>query len=1515
MGKSKWVIAAVMMIAAVASALTPYNQNYERKIVNGFEVIKGERPAIDLNKVPAEAYEPGKLTVKFKEGYTLSTEERYIKPSTKGFAEVGIASVDQVNKSVGAQQFDRKFYSLLEIPAGTIHSVEQHRSRHEAWGFHRVYEIEIPLNQDVIAAVKQYAALPEVEYAEPVYKKALHEPTEVGPAVYDNNTPIQGELPSKGSKWTPNDTYLSPNQWHYYNYGQTIGTSAGVAGCDSRALAAWDIEKGNPNFVTAIIDQGIDFDHPDIAANMWSGRGWNFTNNSSTINPGDHGSHVAGVVSGVTNNGIGIAGLAGGDGTANTGSKVMSCQVFDSSNGGFDLAMIWSADQGASISQNSWGYTSTGVYEQSVLDAIDYFNANGGGTGLIGGITIFASGNDNLLDQARYPGYYSGAMAVAGHDNKGDRYTSSNTGDYIEITAPAVNVYSCNRTGGYMLMTGTSMACPHVSGAAAMIVANTEGILTAPDLRFILSEAVWDIYATETSPTYAGKLGKGALDASAALTMAQEYKGGVPMPGSFTATTASQSQINLAWTKNEHNDNVLIAWAPDGQAIGTPVNGTVYSVGQAVPGGGTVLYYSNGTSYSHTALTSGTGYDYKIWSRAMAERQDSQGEWYQVGTYSNSRTAGATTQYGTFYLPFTENFNASTSLPGGWTIVDIQGGGQVWQFGTHASGLSTTGGSSGNYAFLNSDAYGSGKTQNTDLVTPLIDMTGYSSITLSFTHYYRHYTGTSATLSYSINGGSSWTVIQTWTASNTNPTAFNQVIAALANQANVKLKWNFTGTYGYYWDFDNVSITGTTAVPATPTLLTPANGTNTTNRRPAFDWTDSSGATSYTIQVDNNSNFSSPEIQQSPTVSNYTPTADLALGTYYWRVLATNTNGSSAYTSAWTVNIGSVPAVPTLATPTNGSTTTDTTPTFDWNDVSGATAYTIQVDNNSDFSSPEIQQSPTVSTYTPGTALAAGTYYWRVLATNAYGSSAYSSSWSVIIGTVPATPTLLSPANGTNTTNRRPAFDWSDSSGATSYTIQVDNNSDFSSPEISQSPTVSNYTPTADLALGTYYWRVLATNTYGSSVYTSSWSLNIGSAPAVPTLATPTNGSTTTDTTPTFDWNDVSGATAYTIQVDNNSDFSSPEIQQSPTVSEYTPGTAMADGTYYWRVLATNAYGSSAYSSSWSLIVQAPAPNIALSTAQINTTAAPEATDTDSFNINNTGTADLNYTLSQAYVSKGAKADITVHSNDFTTFPGTGYTNSNWVSNAGAARVTAPGSTITGVLTSPAFDGTVCSALYLDFTQNFSFRNGSYCRVEYFNGSSWAEIYYEGAANNITAQHIEIPVLSANMQLRFTGYMTKAGQNAYWEIDNIVVSGPEAGPSYSWLTINSSTTGTVAASGSNTINLTCNAAGLVEGTYNANITVASNDPDEPSKVLPVQFVVLQTTIIPGVPSNVVTSVVGTDIQLDWDVAADATSYDVYASDDPYGTFTFVTNVSTNQYVAPYTDAKKFWYIISKNATK
>lgn len=203
-----------------------------------------------------------------------------------------------------------------------------------------------------------------------------------------------------------------------------------------------------------------------------------------------------------------------------------------------------------------------------------------------------------------------------------------------------------------------------------------------------------------------------------------------------------------------------------------------------------------------------------------------------------------TTLCGIYSLPFTETFSGTT-IPTCWSQVDHQGNGQVWQFGSFSSPTPVPA-LTGNYAYLNSDGYGSGNSQNADLVTPTIDMSGYSAVNLQFSHFFRQYTGSSGTLSYSINNGSTWTIIQTYTTTTANPATFNQAIAAVAGQSAVKFKWNYTGTFGYCWGVDNISITGTGAItlavtPSNQNVTSPAGTTPFTVTTTAA-WTTASDA-------------------------------------------------------------------------------------------------------------------------------------------------------------------------------------------------------------------------------------------------------------------------------------------------------------------------------------------------------------------------------------------------------------------------------------------------------------------------------------------------------------------------------------------------------------------------------------------------------------------------------------------------------------------------------------------------
>ena len=306
------------------------------------------------------------------------------------------------------------------------------------------------------------------------------------------------------------------------------------------------------------------------------------------------------------------------------------------------------------------------------------------------------------------------------------------------------------------------------------------------------------------------------------------------------------------------------------------------------------------------------------------------------GTYYGQELT-FTTLCGIYSLPFNETFS-STTIPGCWSQVDNQGNGQVWAFGT-ITGQSPNPSLSGNYAYLNSDAYGSGNSQNADLVSPTLDLTAFTNVTLQFQHYYKHYTGSSAKLYYSINGGSTWTLIQSWTSSSTsNPTSFSQVIAAVAGQSQVKFKWNYTGSYAYYWAIDNVQITGTSS---NTLAVTPINQNVTS---PA-------GNTSFTVTSNTSwlatSNASWCTVTPSGTGNGTAVAAYDANATASTRVASITVTGTGAPTIIVTVTQSGV--TPTLTvSPLNqnvtapaGSTSFNVTSNADWTAVSSESWCTV----------------------------------------------------------------------------------------------------------------------------------------------------------------------------------------------------------------------------------------------------------------------------------------------------------------------------------------------------------------------------------------------------------------------------------------------------------------------------------------------------------------------------------------------------------------------------------------------
>lgn len=675
-------------IAMVALALTGCSDS--------LSTIDSSEGKADIT-IPSDA-EAGELLIKFAPEMSSILDQAQMSKTRSGMAtRSGIPSTDEVLDILGSYSFERVF----PVDANT-------EARTREAGLHLWYTVKFDKSTDLKAAAERLKQLGEVTKVQTNgrIKRAYNTDSK---RIYLSDKALQQKATRAAASGEPDDPGFA-YQWHYRNLGagnygfeNLNDNQAGAeAGCDVNAVEAWKTCVGDPSIIVAVLDEGVMYTHPDLAPNMWCNpgetsqgakadgdgngyegdlHGYNFVEESGNItwsdaNDSGHGTHVAGTIAAANNNGIGVSGVAGGDGTPNSGVKIMSCQIFSGQNSvtlaGEARAIKYAADNGAVILQCSWGYNSSESSELSGYtpgpatekewaetyplekEALDYFINNAGSpNGVIdGGIAVFAAGNEYAGNPA-FPGAYSKCVSVASLAADYTPACYTDFGSLVTLSAPGGDLEYYGKIGetedeywaetgeqkgavlstlvkngqpAYGYMEGTSMACPHVSGVAALglsYAVKQNRHYRAADFISLMKKSVKDLDshyqngATKTyymnhttvgaSPEtielskYIGKMGAGLIDAAQLLNGIQnkELSSEMKLPNMYVGIEKTTS-LNLAAYFAGQTEGYSCSVANTSVASAT-VDGKMLIVKGLVAGSTTLtVTAANGTSQTVT---------------------------------------------------------------------------------------------------------------------------------------------------------------------------------------------------------------------------------------------------------------------------------------------------------------------------------------------------------------------------------------------------------------------------------------------------------------------------------------------------------------------------------------------------------------------------------------------------------------------------------------------------------------------------------------------------------------------------------------------------------------------------------------------------------------------------------------------------------------------------------------------------------------------------------------------------
>lgn len=427
-------------------------------------------------------YSPGRLLVRLRSVPKAMAEEL---AQNRSASRTHIKSIDKLNQKYGVCAIEHLFENAEDshLLSGSLY---------EQSNLARIFIFKVPTDVDVSKLAAEYGKNPMVEYAEPDYAGR------------------------GGGTVTPNDTRF-PDQWALHNTGQT----GGKVDADIDVLEAWGFTTGSNEVVIAVLDTGVDLNHPDLKPKIAAG--FDCVNGDAHAQDDNgHGTSIAGIIGAETDNKEGIAGIC-------WHCTFLPVKVLDAANFGFYSWWVkgihFAVRENANIIVICMGGNQ---FSQTLKDTVDFAYDNG--------VLLISITHNFGNDEVYYPGGFENVIAVGATDMNDERWTNSSFGSHLDVVAPGVSIMSATKGGAYTRWTGTSQAAAHVAGLAALLL-SFKPELTPAEVRAVIQRTAEDEVglAAEDTPGWDRYYGHGRINAYSAIASMADIPTAVQLRRSLPA--------------------------------------------------------------------------------------------------------------------------------------------------------------------------------------------------------------------------------------------------------------------------------------------------------------------------------------------------------------------------------------------------------------------------------------------------------------------------------------------------------------------------------------------------------------------------------------------------------------------------------------------------------------------------------------------------------------------------------------------------------------------------------------------------------------------------------------------------------------------------------------------------------------------------------------------------------------------------------------------------------------------